>query len=99
MLGEALLELLAGVLTDVALRSACAVASESKPVGSALAAAGYLSFGTSARAIGVLFLPQRLAPVSRFDGVSLVLSPVIHWPDHVAGQTRVQKNEQRYHPN
>ena len=97
ILGETLLELLAGVLTDVALRSAGAVASESKPVGPALALAGYLLLGTSARAISVLLFPPRLALVPRVHGVRLDFSPVILWPDQVAGRTPARRNEQRYH--
>ncbi len=115
ILDEALHELLAGVPTDVALRTACVVASESKPVGPALAAAGYLLHETSGAALSVLPFPHRFARISRrLHSVSLVLNPVmigliligliligLILIGLILSQVglRAQNNEQRYQPN
>jgi hypothetical protein len=77
LLFESFFELLGILLVDFSVRfvrSSKTGADEPSPV---LAAAAYSSFGVVVGLVSVLLIPHRLFPVSRFHGISLLISPLV----------------------
>jgi hypothetical protein len=77
MLFEAFFELLVVVLADLSVRSARRLKGSVDVLSPILAAAAYSSFGVVAGVASVWLFPHRLFPVSRFHGISLLISPLV----------------------
>jgi len=77
MLFEAFFELLGVLLADLSVRFVNRSKTDAKDPSAVLAAAAYSSFGVVAGVVSVWLIPHRLFPVSRFHGISLLISPLV----------------------
>ena len=75
--GEALIELVGEALTTLFIRSIRNVVGESIPIGTILAALGYLILGVAYGGVSVILLPHPLIHPTRFHGASILVSPTI----------------------
>jgi hypothetical protein len=77
ILFEAFFELLGVLLADLSERFVYSPKAKAHAPSPILAAAAYSSFGVVAGVVSVLLFPDRLFPVSRFHGISLLISPLV----------------------
>ena len=77
LVGEVLVEFIGDALAAFALRAFRRFVGESIPVGTVLAAFGYLVIGFAYGAASVILLPHPLFHPTRIHGASLLISPII----------------------